>query len=164
MSCHPLPACTLTLTRAPAPPRVRAARTACGLLVLLLRPLLRGLPRAVDALFLGAPRAELAVVMILCPLAMNLAQAWIQDAYLKAQHTHGGGGGAGGGGEGLLGLGGRRTPKAGAVPGSPFGGLEAVYEARPSQEGPGCDGDEGDEGDGAALLRSPAGGAYRGDS
>jgi hypothetical protein len=53
--------------------------------VLALRPLLRGVPRGVDALFPGAPRAELAVVMVAMPLCMNLAQAWLQDAWLKAR-------------------------------------------------------------------------------
>jgi hypothetical protein len=53
--------------------------------VLAVRPLVRGLPRAVDALFAGKPRAELAVVMVCLPLAMNTAQAWLQDALLKAR-------------------------------------------------------------------------------
>ena len=106
----------------------------CGLLVLLLRPLLGGLPRLVDELFAGAPRAELAVTMVLFPLALNLAQAWVQDTHLKATRD-----GAGG------------TPRHGrsgsraSMPGAPFGGLEAVQE-------------EGHAGDGGSRLSGSANG------
>jgi hypothetical protein len=139
--------------------RALAARTACGLLVLLLRPLLRGLPRGVDALFAGAPRAELATVMIVCPLCMNLAQAWIQDAALKFSHAGAAAGDA---------------PARQAVKRSGAGSLDAVREARPSEEGVGCDGDAEEEGEEGGLLgRSGSGGSggsgaragvYRGDS
>jgi hypothetical protein len=133
--------------------------------VLVLRPLLRGVPRGVDALFAGAPRAELATVMLVCPLVMNLTQAWIQDAYLKAHPAAG----APAGGLTLLHGGG------GSGSGSSFSkrvlSLEAVTEARPSQEGLGCDGEGAggageDCGDSEALLRHGAHGAspYRSES
>jgi hypothetical protein len=168
------------------------------LLVLVLRPLLRGIPVAVDALFAGAPQAELAMVMIVCPLCMNLAQAWIQDAALKASAHHGGGmiGGllSGDGlGSPLHAHGRSAFSKARS---SSFGGteLEAVWEARASQEGIGCDtdggescaggdaaerGGRGSESDTAPMLLSSgarsasagelrsgggSGGGYRGDS
>jgi hypothetical protein len=118
--------------------------------VLALRPLLRGVPRGVDALFAGAPRAELVVVMVALPLGMNLAQAWLQDAWLKARPrgAHGGPGaepaGAeeGGGVELLL------RKRRGS------GGLDAVREASPSEESGGAPGvGDGDaEAEGAALL------------
>jgi hypothetical protein len=119
------------------------------LLVLVLRPLLRGIPRGVDALFAGAPQAELWTVMIVCPLCMNTAQAWIQDAALKASAHHGGPGMVGGllSGDGLgspvHAHGRTHFSKARS---SSFGGteLEAVWEARASQEGVGCDTDGGE--------------------
>ena len=44
----------------------------------------------------GTPRVELAVVMVLCPCAMNVGQYWVQDTFLKRRS----GGGGGGGGKG----------------------------------------------------------------
>ena len=132
-----------------------AARTVCGLLVLLLRPLLGGVPRLVDAAFAGAPGAELAVTMVLFPLALNMAQAWLQDTHLKAvagapgatRHS--------------------RSGSRGAAPGAPFGGLEAVREEerereRTSEDSAAEQGKAAAEqvDDREALLPSP----YRGDS
>ena len=138
-----------------------AARTACGLLVLLLRPALRGLPAGIDALFAGKPQLELATVMVICPLCMNLVQAWVQDAYLKA----GGGGGGGGGSGGALRSG---SPRAAAArDGGFYVPREAVLEARPSQECESCDGGSrrGSLTDAEQLLRSGADGSHhRGDS
>jgi hypothetical protein len=100
-----------------------AARTVCGMLVLLLRPLLGGLPRLIDSAFAGSPRAELAVTMVLFPLALNLVQAWIQDTHLKhaprdgTPPRHG------------------RSGSRSSVAGGSFGGLEAVREERTSLDG-----------------------------
>ena len=111
----------------------------CGLLVLLLRPLLGALPRLVDALFAGSPRAELWTTMVLFPLALNTAQAWVQDSHLKAARESGG------------------TPRHGrsgsrGQAGAPFGTLEAVREERGSEEG------EPKASAGAAAVTSAAGG------
>lgn len=128
----------------------------CGLLVLLLRPLLGGLPRLIDSAFAGSPRAELAVTMVLFPLALNLAQAWVQDTHLKHAPRDGATG----------------TPRHGrsasrGAPGGPFGGLEAVREERMSLDGgarPEASGAKADGtaavGDDREALLSP----YRGDS
>ena len=138
-----------------------AARTVCGLLVLLLRPLLGGVPRLVDAAFAGAPGAELAVTMVLFPLALNTAQAWVQDTHLKAAA------GAHGARHG-------RSGSRGAAP----GGLEAVREEpfreRTSEDGGAANAELGKaaaeqgagpraggaDGDDREALLSP----YRGDS
>ena len=119
-ACAPSLLAPLLRTSCTARPHTRAcvgaARTVCGLLVLLLRPLLGGVPRLVDAAFAGAPGAELAVTMVLFPLALNTAQAWVQDTHLKAAAA---GHGARHG----------RSGSRGAAP----GGLEAVRE-EPTRE------------------------------
>ena len=57
-----------------------------GFIMLILRPTLTDVA---DNLFLGLRmsagwKAELAIVMVLCPLGMNMVQFWIQDTFLKA--------------------------------------------------------------------------------
>lgn len=61
---------------------VAIARAACGVATWLCRRPLAWLAAIVDELFAGRPVLLLYVVMIVCPLLMNLAQAWVQDAYL----------------------------------------------------------------------------------
>lgn len=59
------------------------ARVLCGTLVLLLGQLLVHVAQGLDGLFTGHPTAELYVVMICCPLLLNICQALIQDLVLK---------------------------------------------------------------------------------
>jgi hypothetical protein len=85
--------------------------------------------------------------MIVCPLCMNLAQAWIQDAALKFSHASAGAAA----GDAPA----RQAAKRGGA-----GSLDAVREARPSEEGVGCDGDAEEEGEEGGLLgRSGSGGS-----
>lgn len=76
--------------------------------------------------------------MVLFPLALNTAQAWVQDSHLKAGREGGG------------------TPRHGRSgsrgAGAPFGTLEAVREERGSEEG------EPKAGAGVAAVTSAAGG------
>lgn len=65
---------------------VVAARALCAVVVWLLRSPLSAAASAVDALFAGAaPATELAAVMVTGPLALNIAQALVQDAVLAGR-------------------------------------------------------------------------------
>lgn len=62
------------------------ARALCGSLVLFLgRYGLVQLALLLDEFFEGHPNMLLLFVMVMCPITMNIIQAWIQDAYLKRQ-------------------------------------------------------------------------------
>lgn len=74
--------------RAATPPPAPAARLACGFAIFALRSPLHAVAAGIDGAFEGYPRAELAVIMVLFPLTLNTAQAWIQDSYLR--HSKGG--------------------------------------------------------------------------
>jgi hypothetical protein len=81
---------------------VLAARACCAALVWAFRVPLSRAASAVDALFAGGARsadAELAAVMVTGPLALNIAQALVQDAVLvgRRRWRQGQGGGGGGG-------------------------------------------------------------------
>jgi hypothetical protein len=77
--------------------------------------------------------------MVICPLCMNLAQAWLQDAMLKAQPA------------------GPAQDSEGAASGLELGAVGE--EARLRAEAPSCDGDAAAEGEDAALLGSASTGS-----
>ena len=61
-------------------------KIALGLIMMILRPTLTYIA---DNIFLklrmaSGWKAELTIVMVLCPLGMNMVQFWIQDTFLKA--------------------------------------------------------------------------------
>ncbi|KAL6769313.1 hypothetical protein ACKKBG_A30515 [Auxenochlorella protothecoides x Auxenochlorella symbiontica] len=62
---------------------VVGARAACGSIIFACAPLLQRLAARLDAAFAGRPSLELAAVMIVCPLAVNIAQVLVQDAVLR---------------------------------------------------------------------------------
>ena len=56
----------------------------CGIAIFLLRSfVLVDIASAIDDLFDGHPHLLLFAVMVICPVGMNLIQAWIQDNILK---------------------------------------------------------------------------------
>lgn len=61
---------------------VLLARGACGVFVVAFSTPLKRIAGLLDTLFDGRPTALLYFVMICCPMAMNLAQAWVQDHVL----------------------------------------------------------------------------------
>jgi STIMATE family len=61
---------------------VLLARAACGLIIGLIGWPLGWIAALLDHIFVHHPTALLFFVMIACPVLMNLAQAWIQDAHL----------------------------------------------------------------------------------
>jgi len=62
-----------------------AARGCCGGTIYALRAPLAAVAVAVATPFEGQPRLLLLLVMVACPLFMNIAQLWLQDAFLKAK-------------------------------------------------------------------------------
>eukprot|EP00210_Caulerpa_lentillifera_P005924 g5663.t2 len=60
------------------------SRFVCGLCIYLLKgSILRDIAKEIDSVFAGHPHFLLFCVMIMCPVLMNLIQAWIQDNFLK---------------------------------------------------------------------------------
>ncbi|CAD7703251.1 unnamed protein product [Ostreobium quekettii] len=59
------------------------ARAFCAWLIVVTRGGGSQVARLLDHAFEGHPDWELFFVMVMCPIGMNLAQAWIQDAVLK---------------------------------------------------------------------------------
>jgi len=59
------------------------ARITCGSIVIASRALFLHVAEQVAKPFDGQPRLMLAVVMIACPVGMNMIQLWIQDTFLK---------------------------------------------------------------------------------
>ena len=60
------------------------SRFACGGTIYALREfVLIDIATFIDRLFAGHPHLLLFAVMVMCPVLMNLIQAWIQDNILK---------------------------------------------------------------------------------
>lgn len=64
------------------------ARIICGSVVITAKPVLLPLAKLLDRMFWGHPVLLLYVVMIMCPLIMNVIQALVQDAVLKFRKEH----------------------------------------------------------------------------
>eukprot|EP01062_Namystynia_karyoxenos_P082469 TRINITY_DN9299_c0_g2_i1.p2 TRINITY_DN9299_c0_g2~~TRINITY_DN9299_c0_g2_i1.p2 ORF type:complete len:312 (+),score=59.38 TRINITY_DN9299_c0_g2_i1:85-1020(+) len=58
-------------------------RLVSGGAVLCVHPVLHSLAGGIDQIFDGQPDLELLSVMVAGPLLMNVAQAWVQDTYLR---------------------------------------------------------------------------------
>lgn len=62
---------------------VVVARACCGMIVISLRHQLTAFSETLASPFDGHPKLFLLTVMLACPVCMNVAQLWVQDAFLK---------------------------------------------------------------------------------